>query len=212
MKVLINEKIVFLDMPKNASTSIDHALKDKAQISLMGLPSIKHLDYQDYEKYIYPLLKPMKLEIICLMREPISWLNSWYRYRQRRELRNPNHPNHKNSTYTLSFEEFIKEFISDNPAPYANLKSQYEFMMDKHEKIGIDKVFIYERMELFEKYMANKITGFTLEKKNVSPVKSKKLLSEPLEKALRQYLSRDFQLYEYLKNKEIKNAKNKIFK
>ncbi len=199
-------------MPKNASTSIDYALKNKAQISLMGLPSIKHLDYQDYEKYIYPLLKPMKLEVICLMREPIDWLNSWYRYRQRSELRNPNHPAHKNSTYNISFEEFIKDYISVNPTPYTNLKSQYEFMMDKNGKIGIDKVFLYESMQIFEKYMTDKIKGFKMEKRNVSKVKSEKLLSKTLEKELREYLSRDFQLYEYLKSKETQNVKNKFYK
>lgn len=91
--MLISAKynFVFLCTPKCASSSIETMLRRYSDISLVGPPFFRHTNYRIYSKYLKPYLmetgKIKNIETICLIREPLSWLHSWYRFRARHEIR-----------------------------------------------------------------------------------------------------------------------------
>jgi hypothetical protein len=83
---------VFICLPKCASTSTEAILRPYADIMTGGRPDYKHMTYRKYERFLKPLMRS-KLknkselpEVVCLFREPVDWLHSWYRYRQRNSL------------------------------------------------------------------------------------------------------------------------------
>ena len=81
MRVNIDYKFIFLCMPKCASTSIEATLNPYSQLYTSRHPKVKHTNDSKYQRFIKPFLNQDDIEVVCLMREPISWLHSWYRYR-----------------------------------------------------------------------------------------------------------------------------------
>lgn len=176
MLISVKYNFVFLCTPKNASTSIEAVLNSYSDIALLGLPAFRHTNFMEYSQHIKPYMKEKagigNLETTCLIREPLSWLNSWYRFRSRYELRNPEHPNHKNSTYGIPFPEFVEAYMSPNPPSYANVGSQFRFVKDNTNNIGVDKIFLYENIDDFVDYMSQKVgKKLILGNKNMSPNK-----------------------------------------
>ena len=199
MLISKNFNFAFLSMQKCASSSIESMLRPHCDIILPVNP-FKHTNYRNYSKYIKPYLEEMAnmgdAETICLVREPVSWLNSWYRFRSRSALRDPAHKNHRNSTYHINFETFIEQYMTPNPPSYANVRSQYDFARNNAGTTGIDTIFCYEKMEHFIAYMSRKI-GIDIElgHTNISP-RPGNILSPELENLLKQYIPDDFELYE----------------
>lgn len=186
-------------MKKCASTSIEATLRPYSDIILPVNP-FKHTSYRNYHKYLMPYLEEMAgtddFETICLVREPVSWLNSWYRFRSRPALLDPRHKNHKNSTRHISFDQFIEQYMSPEPPSCANVGTQYDFARNDAGEIGIDTIFCYENMEYFLNYMSSKIgVDLKLGYINISP-KSDKIPSLEYEKLLEKYIPDDFDLYE----------------
>ena len=166
---------------------------------IMSINPYKHTNYRIYSKFLKPYLDEKsgntEFETICLVREPVSWLNSWYRFRSRPAIRDPNHVHHENCTHNISFEMFLEQYMAPAPPSYANVRSQYDFVKDDTGAIGVDTIFCYERIESFVAYMSGKI-GIKLElgQLNISP-KSNYALPAKLEERLRQYIPDDFDLY-----------------
>lgn len=235
MLISVKYNFVFLCTPKCASNSIEDMLLPYSDISLGGPPAFRHTNYRDYANYIKPYLKETigngDLETVCVVREPLSWLNSFYRYRSRFEIRNPNHPNFHNSTHGIEFAEFVKAYMLPEPPAYADLDSQYAFVKNDQNEVGVDKIFPYENMEDFIEYMSQKVgKKLKMDYKNVSPKKNESNLmaitntakrkissrlnlkqsanvskdeyeiSSDLLNELRQYIPKDFELYEHLKS------------
>lgn len=174
--MLISAKygFVVLFMQKCASNSIEEMLLPHSDILFVNVPAFRHTDYRQYVKYIEPYLAEVgnikKIETICVMREPLSWLNSWYRFRARHNLRDPEHPKHRNSTAGMEFVEFVAAHISATPPPCANVGRQYQFLRDDNGGIGVDTIFRYENLGEFVAYMSERVgETLTLGRKNVSP-------------------------------------------
>ncbi len=180
--MLISSKyqFVFFSTPKCASVAIEWMLKPYSSIHILGTPQLRHTDYREYRQYIEPFLRSKiasdRLESVCLVREPLSWLYSWYRFRSRDELRDPSSPLHHNCTAHVNFEQFIEAYISPTPPPFADVRSQFEFVRDERGRCGIDKLFLYETIEDFVQYMTEKVDAqLSLEAKNVSPRKKQRI-------------------------------------
>lgn len=63
--------------------------------------------------------------IFSIMRKPVSWVESWYRYRARDQLAPPDHPQHQNYTGHLSFPEYMEAVLEWRPRSYAQIHSQF---------------------------------------------------------------------------------------
>ena len=201
MLISIEHGFTFLCVPKSASTSIQSAIRGYCDIIFSGHPKVKHVDAQTYSDNILPLLpSPKKIESFCVMRPPLEWLESWYRYRSRNELMSPEHPNHKNYTGNVSYNEFVKAYLSKGIQPhYARLASQYRFMQLINGEIGVDRIFTIDRMDLVSQYLSNKVgEKVFIDFENRSSPKSIEL-DQTLKKNLQDHLAHDIALYKAVK-------------
>ena len=194
-------------MPKAASTSVEGALKGHCDIVFSGHPKVKHVDAQTYLDNIRPLLPHAKrIESFCIIRSPLEWLESWYRYRRRSELMSPEHPNHKNYTGHLSYNQFVTAYLSEaKPRPYfARFKNQYRFVQLRNGAIGVDRIFCMDRLDLVSEYLSNKIgRDVSIDFKNRSPKRILEL-DQKIKKKLQEHLAKDIALYKAVrKNGEL---------
>ena len=88
MLVFIEKNLVFLSMPKTAFIA---ALTPYASMMIKSPSGIKHMSLRRFDNRIRPLLEKSQkepLETMAVIRHPIDWLGSWYRYRQRDKIEN----------------------------------------------------------------------------------------------------------------------------
>ena len=180
----------FLCMPKCASTSIEAALTPYCDlITKKGTTSLKHTNYRQYSEYIEPYLdrvEGVKPETVCLMREPIDWLHSWYRYRKREKMRGK-----PRSTADMSFSKFCELYLEGK----IKLGGQFNFLKNENGEVGMDRIFRYERLDIVQKYFENKIgEKIVLPVYNVSP-KEVLELDDSIEKRLRELFREDYEVY-----------------
>ncbi len=197
MMVFLKEKLVFFATPKTASTSIELALGTTCDIRISKVPNAKHTPYRKYQRLLEPFIMTLtgdEPDTVAVIREPIDWLGSWYRYRSRPELNGM-----KNSTAEISFNQFIESYLSEDPKPFARIGSQAKFMSDKNGDVGMSHLFRYEDIDGLVRFMQNRIgKQFQLGRANQSP-KADLDLSADLRSELVTALSPDFEIYERLK-------------
>jgi len=194
-------------MPKCASTSIEIAINRFCNVHYSGNPKLKHINAEVFTKSILPvhqkLVPSAHIESICLMRDPLSWIESWYRYRSRDALKNPSNPNHKNYTGNISYDEFIMEYISGGKRKsYADLLCQFDFLSIGNNQLGVDNIIPMNRIDLFEDFISDKLgSKFTVPHINSSPKKDLYLDSD-LKERLQKYFSKDIILYKFIEDNE----------
>lgn len=176
MLISVKYNFVLLSTPKSASNSIEALLQPYSDISLIGPPFFRHTNFSRYSKYIKPYLKETAdaddLQTMCLIREPLSWLNSHYRFRSRWQIRNPNHRNFRHSTHGMQFSDYVEAYMLKDPPPYADVGCQFDFVKNDLNEIGVEKIFLYENMAEFIQYMSRKVgKSLKIGYKNSSPKK-----------------------------------------
>ena len=169
MLIFLKPRIVLLSVPKTGTTALEQALSDRAEIAFRGRPEIKHLNLRQYLNRIKPLLAPLggpPFETVAVMREPLDWLRSWYRFRARDAL-----IGHPNSTAHLSFGQFATDYLRPEARPsYARLGRQSEFLIDNADRIAVDHLFRYEAMPALLSFLSQRMGHeITLPRANVSP-------------------------------------------
>ena len=119
MLIFSHYNLVLLAVPKTVSTALEVALGQKADGRFGNPLEMKHLLLYRYNCFVRPLLQlgtGQDPETFALVREPISWLCSWYRYRARNsKARLPT------STSHISFDQFVSEAMLDDPPPFAQV-------------------------------------------------------------------------------------------
>lgn len=202
MLVSLKKRVVFLAMPKCASTSVESILMPHSQIIISGHPNIKHMNYQRYVDRVRPMIASTGVKDIttfCLFREPLEWLQSWYSYRAREELSNPRHPRHKNYTGNISFQEFVNSYVNGENVSYAKLGRQSNFVSDKNGEVAVDKIFRLDKMDSLTEFLESKIgEKVTIPKKNSSDRKLSFFLDDSVKKKAIEFLSREYEIYEAL--------------
>lgn len=193
MLVFWDAKLVFLATPKTGSTAVEVALESLAEVAIQRPPVLKHTPIYRYRRFIEPFLMksaPEPFTVVALMREPISWLSSWYRYRQREDVMAP-----KNSTQGMSFDDFVRGYMEKPKAAYAQVGSQTRFLLGGD--LGpVDHIFCYEEMRSFVTFLESRLDcEITLPLVNVSPALETPLSVE-VEADLRRHAADDFALYD----------------
>lgn len=148
------------------------------------------------------MLPQFPIETFCLVRDPLEWIESWYRFRQRREIANPLSPNHKYYTGQIPYNEFILEYVKrGRRAPWANLRRQIDFLSLSDGQIGVDRIFAMDDLQGVASYLSKKLGApLELPRKNPSP-KVKTELGQDAEAALRSHLARDLVIYDFVKSR-----------
>lgn len=168
MIVFIKEKLVILSAPKTGTTSLQAALEPHASIMFRDPPGVKHVNLGKYQRQIRDLLENLAdgpLETFGIVRQPLDWMGSWYRCRQRDQLKG-----HKNSTHGIAFDEFLMSYMSDDRPHCARVGDQARFYKPRPNDKPIDHLFQYEQLDHAVAFLENRLgRTFHLPHKNVSP-------------------------------------------
>lgn len=197
MLVFWKENLVLLAVPKTGSTALEGALAPRASLVLRDPPELKHAPCYRYKRFLKPLFKQVggqNPELMAIVRNPIDWLGSWYRYRTRDDL-----IGHENSTHNVSFDDFVHEYCKGSPAPFAKVGSQSRFLRINDGEIGAQHLFQYEQWDKVITYLEERLAmTITLKQKNVSP-KMDLQLSDAVASKLRDKRSDEFEVWDLAK-------------
>lgn len=196
MLIFWKERLVFLSTPKTGSTSIETALEAMAHVAIQRPPELKHMSAMRYTKFFAPLLEKAsghKFTTVALMRDPVDWLGSWYRYRQRTDI-----ADRDRSTKGISFEQAAERYLSGRPGDTMNVGSQARFLGWNDGGVAVDKVFRYETIDQFVHFLEDRLDcEIILPRLNVSP-KGSLALMETTTARLHEKFTPDYLIYNAL--------------
>jgi len=124
--IFIEKSLVFFATPKTGSTAFHLAMGHKAEMFFSKTNAVKHISPTRFNKTFREFatkLAPDPLTTVAVIREPVEWLDSWYRYRTRDTL-----IGQPNSTADISFDQFVEGYLSDPQPDYAHVGSQARFL------------------------------------------------------------------------------------
>ena len=168
MLVFAKEKLIFLAMPKTGTTALEEALSARADMVMRNPPILKHTPGYRYNRFLKPYLEKCGLEnmeLVCVIRHPVGWLGSWYRYRQRADVDGKPH-----STKNIPFDDFVNEYAKGTPDGWAHVGSPTKFIRRGSGDVIVDHLFQYEQMDKLVTFFEDRLNvDITLEQHNVSP-------------------------------------------
>lgn len=198
MLVFRKENLVFLAVPKTGTTALEGALAPRASIVVREPADLKHSPCYRFQRFLVPYLRVAnvgELEMMAIIRHPVDWLGSWYRYRQRDDLDGT-----ARSTKGLTFDDFVLEYCKGKPAPYAEVGSQAKFVTDKDGELGVRYLFRYEAQDRIIKFLTDRLGPFPTPKRlNSSPEMNLNLSPQVLEK-LHRKREEEFAIWEIAKS------------
>ncbi len=196
MLVFYKARLVILSVPKTGTTSLQAALQPYADMAITDPPILKHAPLYRYNRWIRPMFKQVcnvELEVAALMREPVDWLSSWYRFRQR-----PHLDGKPTSTKDITFDTFVRDYCRGERPAYADVGSQAKFLEPQPNGCKVDHLFSYEHIDTYHSFLKQRLDiDFELPQKNVSPRLDQSMLtlSEKTAAIYRRKFAADFDLY-----------------
>ncbi len=194
MLVFQKERLVFLAVPKTGSTAWESALGPSASIVVRDPPELKHAPVYRYNRWFRPMFERVcgaTMETLAVMREPVDWLGSWYRYRRR-----PFMKGRPNATHGVSFDDFVLGYLKGKKPGFADVGSQAKFLEPQPNGTALDYLFRYEDQAGLGDFLADRLgLRVELRRENVSP-EMPLALSRGVEDRLRRKCAVEFALYD----------------
>ncbi|MBZ8119483.1 gamma-glutamyl kinase [Roseovarius sp. LXJ103] len=194
MLVFSKHKLVFLSVPKTGTTAYQQALAPFASMIISDPPELKHAPVFRYNRFFRPALEKFigeGLDVIAVMREPVDWLGSWYRYRKR-----PFMDGKPNSTAELSFDAFVEAYVTGKQPGFARVGSQSKFLEPQRNGTAATHVFRYEDPQALHGFLEERFGhAIATNKVNRSEPEPLDLRPQTLNVLRRKYAP-DFELYE----------------
>ena len=195
MLVFSAQNLAFIAVPKTGTTAVEMALRPRADI--VFAKHRKHVTARRFHRRIAPFLAEafnMTPERMAVMRDPEEQIRSWYRYRTGERQKGSD-----NSTFDVSFDEFVRDVISDTPPPHAGIGSQWN-MLTGRGNVLVHHLFAYEQQPAFRAFLDERFgEPVEIKVKNVSPQADTPL--EPATRAaLRKARAKEFALYDRLRD------------
>jgi len=193
MLVFWKSRLVLLAVPKTGTTALEAALLPHADSAILNPPQMKHVPVQGYRNRLSGFFeqrgnRPMAL--MAVIREPLDWLGSWYRYRGRPQIAGS-----AKSTADISFDTFVEGWLEKDPPEFANIGRQSRFVSTKSGEVGVDHLFTYERLDQAVAFLEDRLSvSLDLPRRNVSPPATLSLSAE-VEQRLRHEAAADFDLW-----------------
>ena len=150
MLISLSKRFVFVSVTKTGLTSVVEALKPYSEIQNLGRPHKKHMPmYTALSTYDflfsdsrYPAASFFKF---CVMREPLNWLFSWYRYRVgSRNIDSALDPSFSSERFWL-LNDWNKWQDKENQKRFLQKSS---FTNPNSGELLFDKVLKYENLEV----------------------------------------------------------------
>ncbi len=194
MLVFSKARLVFLSVPKTETSAYEAALGPQATMIISDPPELKHAPVFRYNRFFRPMLEKFvseRMDVLAVMREPINWLGSWYRYRQRDAVQGQ-----ENATHGVTFDEFVLAYMKGNRPAFAEVGSQAKFLETQKNGTGVTHLFRYEDQPGLIAFLEERLqTNITLPNINVSPA-APLTLSSNVEMRFRRKFAGEFQLYD----------------
>lgn len=191
MLIFWERRLVFLATPKAGSTAVEVSLESLASASLQRPAALKHTDIATYRRHVGPWLRQHtgdEFLTVALMREPVDWLRSWYRFRLRDDHEDPLHQMHG-----VDFARFARSYAADQGPDEMGIGTQSRFLTDGDHRV--DRIFCYDRMEEFVNFLEDRLDcAVEFPRINVPPAVEVHLPPED-EALLRERMSADLALY-----------------
>jgi len=196
MLVFWKQRIVLLAVPKTGTTALEQALLPHASAAILDPPGQKHVPALQYRNRLSKFFEQRgkhPMDVLAVMREPVDWLGSWYRYRSRPQLEGK-----PNSTAGKSFDAFVDAWLQPNRPGFADVGSQATFLCDDKGNLAVDRLFRYDRIEELVGFMEAKLdTRLDIPRANVSP-KGQAVLSPDMLSRLTREAPAEFALWDGL--------------
>lgn len=194
MLIFWDERLVFLATPKTGSTAVEMALEPLASASLQRPAELKHTGIGSFHRHLGPWLTEQTGEeftTVALMREPLDWLRSWYRFKLRDDSEDPHHP-----LEGVSFTDFAHRYAAPGGPEALGVHSQSAFLTAGPHRA--DRIFRYEQIGDFVDFLESRLNCMIeLPRINVPPSVDVNLT--PLgEQILREAMAQDLTLYQTL--------------
>lgn len=197
MIILSEKRLVFLENPKAASTSVASMLKrgfpdqvivrDKAD---------RHIGITGFRRKIEePLSLALggRLATFAVVRDPLDRALSWYMYRQREKVEGL-----AVDTTGMSFEDFLADCLRHPPPDHARLGSQAQFAGWDGRLAQVDYLFDFANLRRLKFFLSKRTeTKLHLPKRNASPeVDPVQAVAPDLLARLRTEWAEEFSLYD----------------
>lgn len=194
MLVFSKHRLVFLSVPKTGTTAYQQALAPFASMIISDPPELKHAPVFRYNRFFRPALEKFigeGLDVIAVMREPVDWLGSWYRYRRR-----PFMDGKPNSTAGVSFDEFVQAYVTGKQPSFARVGSQSKFLEPQRNGTATTHVFRYEDPKSLQDFLEERF-GHAIETQTLNRSQPETLdLKQQTFDVLRRKYAPDFELYD----------------
>lgn len=168
MLVFWNERLVLLSVPKTGTHAYTQALGPRASMVVTDPPELKHAPVYRYNRFFRPMFEKMgaeEMELVAVIREPLDWLGSWYRYRQRPAL-----DGRPTSTKGHSFDAFLEASCEDTPPAFANVGNLAKFVEARPNGTAVSHFFRYEDQAGLRAFLAERLGDLPdIPSVNVSP-------------------------------------------
>lgn len=193
MLVFYKERLAFLAVPKTGTTAYQSALRTRADIVIANPPELKHAPVYRYNRFFRPMFDRVcgvEMETLAVIRHPLSWLGSWYRYRRRDGMEG-----HRNSTHDVSFDTFVDAYLRGDRPSYANVGSQLKFLETRPNGTGITYLYKYENQPGLNAFLEERLkVQLNLSRENTSP-EMELSLSQGTRNKLERKLQQEFELH-----------------
>ena len=196
MLIFWKQKLAFLAVPKTGTSAYAQALGPIASLSIQDPPELKHAPLIRYNRFIRPMYDIVcntQLDTMAVIREPISWMGSWYRYRQRPFLKGK-----PTSTQDISFDTFVRGYLQSSPPTYAHIGSQARFITPRAGTPPVTYLFRYENQSRLREFLEHRLgTKIQIPRHNASS-QTKLNLSPCVEGDVLEKYQADFNLWHSL--------------
>jgi len=191
-----NPNFIFVAVPKTGSCSIEEALGPLADPELQGLFN-KHATSMRLERELPPQRWRQSYKF-AFVRDPYAWMHSWYRFRQRDNLKNPAHPFNKRYTGDTSFNDFVQTFSSNEL-----MLKQSDFIARHNGELLVDFVGRYESLQQDFDLICERLGISKRQLNRINVSKSTRSTLDSLDtssiKIINDYFSQDFDMFGYCK-------------
>ncbi len=191
----LDQGFVLLALPKTASTSLERTLAPYASEVISSPPARKHLPARGFVHTMAPALADRghprdSYELVTMFREPIAWLESWWRYRGREGSRH--------SSADMTFDDFARSYLcGDDAAPTP--KGRPARFISAGGVVAVDRIFSVERPEVWSSWFSERIGApLTFERRNSSPTQVGGDLPEETMAALRRHFAPEYDVWRRL--------------
>jgi hypothetical protein len=192
------QRLVVLSVPKTGTTALEAALVSSAHVAVLRPPELKHTPAYRFDRFIRPWLthsaNGARFEAVALIREPIDWLASWYRFRLRDDLTGS-----PRSARGMTFADFARAYMASPRPEVAEVGQQAKFLSGTEGRaLGVDRLFRYEEMDAFVAWLEGRLNRrIVLPRANPSPP-ADTTLPAGLRAELAAFLAEDYALWRRL--------------